>query len=452
MRNKDITISLMIIITSITAFFIPIILFYIIAMATIFVVCYLVYLYQEDQGKKEKKLWQISISLITFLLAMIMGGRISICFYYVSLSLLIWFILYRIIMYYSKRKEKVDKDIETEEPQSLIMKSNDNVIIQSISETKNQEIVDKINAIEEQIQYIVLSIINKEKSSVALYDGQIKKLIDDQINLSKAEIYKNIDNQLVSMKNEFRCNNMDIGKLETELKNHINSIMNEHVEQDVKKLNRCLQNISIEKADYQKLKEELQKSMDNYIVSAKRSIDKTQEIVKQIGELGATDLEVIKNEKIREKFEEAFKVAKSEIDIVSPWINEHVMYKTGIYNYIHNAIKTGIKVKIVYGIGKNEKSYNEKNYKDKSNSRNKDSKEIAQLLEKSFKQYEDTFKIKRGDTHSKVLICDNKFAIIGSFNFLSFDGKYEYDTREELAVVTTDQRTINELRSKEFNF
>ncbi|MDR3596797.1 phospholipase D-like domain-containing protein [Clostridium sp.] len=420
MKNNNITISLMIVLISITTLFIPLSLFYIVGFITILAICYLIYLQAKDQVKSGMSFWQLIILTVTFLVAIMSDGKIALCFYYISLCLLIWFVLYNVIVGYYIVQKKID---------------------------------EKFSMSEEQIESIWLSVKNKEQSNVVLYNEQVKRLIEERINLSKVEIYNNMDSQFDSIKNEYQ-NNIDVESLEKELKSHINSIMNSYAKQDVKRLNSLVGNISAEKSDYKKFKEEMNKNLDdfreNHIASVKKSVNEMQGVVKQLRELSATNLEIIKNEKIRLKFEEAFKVAENEIDIVSPWINNHVMNNTGVYDYIKNSINKGVKIRIVYGIGRSENSY--RDYSNSRNSRNIGSDEIAQRLEKNFRTYGDTFKIKRGDTHSKILICDNKFAIIGSFNFLSFDGNYKEDVREELAVVTTDQATINKLRNQEFDF
>jgi phosphatidylserine/phosphatidylglycerophosphate/cardiolipin synthase-like enzyme len=259
------------------------------------------------------------------------------------------------------------------------------------------------------------------------------------------------------MRNAFETNDIDVGNLEKKLKSYTHSIMNDYDEQNKEQINKLFQNISKdfnklkEEINYEKLNNEVQKTLDdfkkNYLNSVQKSVDETLEIVKQLEELNVTNFEVIKNEEIRLKFEEAFNLSVNEIDIISPWITNYVLYKTGVYKYIQGALRKGVKVKILYGIGKNENSDNEI-----SKSRGKRSEEIAQKLEQDFQIYGHTFKIKKRDTHSKILICDNKFAIIGSYNFLSFSGEYEKDTRDEIAAVTTDLRTINKLRTQEFDF
>ena len=48
-----------------------------------------------------------------------------------------------------------------------------------------------------------------------------------------------------------------------------------------------------------------------------------------------------------------------------------------------------------------------------------------------------------------MLICDNKFLISGSYNWLSYDGKTD---REEGGTVITDKNEIERVRKLKFDF
>ncbi len=118
-----------------------------------------------------------------------------------------------------------------------------------------------------------------------------------------------------------------------------------------------------------------------------------------------------------------------------------MIYETGIDWRIEKSLKKGVKIKIKYGIGK-----------DNSDNRNKSTNETVKELKDIFHGSQYDLKFKKVNTHSKILICDNKFAIIGSFNFLSFDGAYEKDNRDEISAIVTDPKIIEELRIMEFDF
>lgn len=98
----------------------------------------------------------------------------------------------------------------------------------------------------------------------------------------------------------------------------------------------------------------------------------------------------------------------------------------------------GVRVKITYGI------------EDDRNTRNKNlvTDSIVKTLSDRFKKY-NNFKLQKGNSHSKILLCDNEFGIITSFNWLSYDGK---SSREESGTLTIDAKEINGIRSKIFDF
>ena len=61
--------------------------------------------------------------------------------------------------------------------------------------------------------------------------------------------------------------------------------------------------------------------------------------------------------------------------------------------------------------------------------------------------------MKKTNTHYKLLICDDKFAISGSYNLLSFRGDYDYnDNRSEGAEYINNKETIIKRREYYFNF
>lgn len=303
-----------------------------------------------------------------------------------------------------------------------------------------------------------LEVINKEISksidvSMRLYNNQIKELVDIQALAVKNEVDKSVEEQLIKMKEEFKSNNIDIADLKIKLKDNIEYIMKNYIDSNQQKLEELISNLSKEfiqlknNVDHNKVSYEVRKTLEEfkekYIDVVQKNIDETIAIVKQLKELSCNtnNVEFIKNRDIRLKFEEALKVAEREILIVSPWMNYHVLVETNVKILLRRALERKVKIKIVYGIG-SDLSANSGN----SDNRNIKTIKVAEDLERDFKCYGDNFEIKRKNTHSKVLICDNKFALVTSFNLLSFSGDYHKDSREEIAAVIIDKDSINNLR------
>ena len=147
---------------------------------------------------------------------------------------------------------------------------------------------------------------------------------------------------------------------------------------------------------------------------------------------------LLKNDEIRKVLVNTFKEAKQEINIISPWANYTVM--NSLKNHIRDAIERGVAIKIIYGIG----NFNSSNQKD-GDKRNTLTEKILMEYAKEFSS-SNRFRIYKGNTHIKLLICDNKYYVQGSYNFLSFDGKYTEDVRSELALYSESGSEIQELK------
>lgn len=144
------------------------------------------------------------------------------------------------------------------------------------------------------------------------------------------------------------------------------------------------------------------------------------------------------NEQIRNKFLETFFIAKKEIDIASPWISNDVVDKE-LINLMEYALRNKVKIKILYGIGDDE--------------RTRRTDEMAAYLLHRFSKYNELFIMRKTNTHYKILICDDKYAISGSYNFLSFRGDYNgKDDRGEGAEYIDNKEMILNRRKYYFDF
>ena len=159
----------------------------------------------------------------------------------------------------------------------------------------------------------------------------------------------------------------------------------------------------------------------------------------------SSKIEHIKNEEIRKRFMNAIDIAEYEINISSPWLSESVV-NANLINKIEKSLKKGVKIKILYGIEGNN------SYNTRVNYRTQNSDNIALNLSRKFNEFGENFKIKKVNTHYKVLICDEKFYIEGSYNFLSFSGEYKNDKRCEGATYGEDKDYIRKLRREYFEF
>ncbi|WP_146069598.1 phospholipase D-like domain-containing protein [Arthrobacter sp. B0490] len=137
--------------------------------------------------------------------------------------------------------------------------------------------------------------------------------------------------------------------------------------------------------------------------------------------------------------EDAVSSAKYRLMIISPWLRTAVIDTTFIHN-LTERLKAGVQVLIGYGIGDDAK--------------NKDLDERAlKLLTPLSRSYPNLRIARLGNTHAKVLIKDDDYVIITSFNWLSFRGDPNRPFRDERGTLVRVQSEINAVhQSYEHNF
>lgn len=143
------------------------------------------------------------------------------------------------------------------------------------------------------------------------------------------------------------------------------------------------------------------------------------------------------NQNIRNEFIDILRNSAKEVDIISPWLSDNAI-DNQVFNLFESALKNGVTIKIIYG-------YQGGKYEQKS-------QEIADKILAKFSKYRDRFIIKRINTHAKLLLCDNDVMMVGSYNLLSFGGKYTSKTRNEMMMLLNNQELVQKLRKLHFNF
>ncbi|MEW5857317.1 MAG: AAA domain-containing protein, partial [Cyanobacteriota bacterium] len=114
-------------------------------------------------------------------------------------------------------------------------------------------------------------------------------------------------------------------------------------------------------------------------------------------------------------FSKAIQEVEEELIIVTPWIrgSEPKRFAKDIIS----ALARGVKVKVIYGYRNTRENYD-----------NDDNDALAERsLKELFFQYQDSTLIRLGEetyidsrgTNEQILICDTKFAVVGSWNWLS---------------------------------
>lgn len=198
------------------------------------------------------------------------------------------------------------------------------------------------------------------------------------------------------------------------------------------------------KADYQKqidvLKTQIidfNEQIDSEVVPEKEKITATQQVKilkKQLEELQnkqESANRILNTYDHRPLFLKALKDAQKQVIIVSPWIK-----RSGVNNevllLIEKALQKKVQVVIGYGIS------------DDQDSDPKILKKLEDMRKKSYGNY--LTLISLNNTHEKVLICDNDFLVITSFNWLSFRGDPKFGFRQETGYYTEIKEGIKKMK------
>ncbi|MBL7004676.1 MAG: hypothetical protein ISR69_11720 [Gammaproteobacteria bacterium] len=133
----------------------------------------------------------------------------------------------------------------------------------------------------------------------------------------------------------------------------------------------------------------------------------------------------------RPLLEKALSESKTRLLIISPWIRANATNNDFI-DRLENLLKRRVTVYIGYGFG------DEKDQK-------RDDIKAEQFIQNLADRYSN-FHLKRlGDTHAKILISDNNYAVVTSFNWLSFKGDAKLKFRDERGMMAYDNEEIERL-------
>lgn len=151
----------------------------------------------------------------------------------------------------------------------------------------------------------------------------------------------------------------------------------------------------------------------------------------------------VMNYEIRERFCQALSEAQAELDIVSPWITERVVDSDFIEKY-RALLERGVRVTILYGIEAEDPKLRSEDPGTKK--KEHETERLASMLRRMGQDYPVPPRIARANTHEKVLICDDRFLILGSFNFLSYRGEPGPGFRNENGLLIEDPDLIKTIR------
>lgn len=136
-------------------------------------------------------------------------------------------------------------------------------------------------------------------------------------------------------------------------------------------------------------------------------------------------------------FEKSVNHAKTELDIQSPWMTRKVVDDLFL-DKIRRLLQRNVVVKITYGIQDDKHTA----------PKNKETDKVVAILKKEF-GHNPNFRLKKGNSHGKKILCDLDYAIIGSYNWLSYTG---ISDREEEGTIINNKAEIQRIRNNDFAF
>jgi hypothetical protein len=140
----------------------------------------------------------------------------------------------------------------------------------------------------------------------------------------------------------------------------------------------------------------------------------------------------------RNYLDRALAEAKERVLIVSPWIRYEVV-DTELLTRFRKLLERGVQLWIAYGI-------NDGTGHGRGKSKDEADRDAERRLRRLGDDFPGLFHMKRlGDTHAKILVCDSRFAIATSFNWLSFKGDQQLKFRDERGWYVGLSSHVNEL-------
>lgn len=132
--------------------------------------------------------------------------------------------------------------------------------------------------------------------------------------------------------------------------------------------------------------------------------------------------------------------SKDRLLIVSPWITHYVIDRMFVAS-LEALLRSGVEVTIGYGLADEDGG--------KGNDKAKQKLPITPSAEKELSNIQkrfDNFKLVfLGNTHRKLLVSDDKFAVVTSFNWLSFRGDPHKKARDEFGYLVTEPDGIESI-------
>ena len=143
----------------------------------------------------------------------------------------------------------------------------------------------------------------------------------------------------------------------------------------------------------------------------------------QLKELTGGSFRLVKTEEHRPLLLQAVDSAQSELTLVSAWIGRDA-FDAELQRKLVQAMERGVQVRIAWGLGTERGPEAERNRARGNNVLNELNRRVSNRMK-------DQLIVNRTETHEKFIICDDRFCIWGSFNWLSYRGELDGGYRRE---------------------
>jgi hypothetical protein len=328
-------------------------------------------------------------------------------------------LFFNILIAFTRKKEL--------EKQAILLGKK--ILLESDSKTREQQ--KSIDEISEQCDWLSSSIPNLKSiiSGESHRISQLESQVPQEIDKIRQELNNLIPRQISKprLKKDKEIGIPDIVSTQLQQENRLNEL--------------DLQIATISKLAESKFKE---------------SIKEVQEL---LAESWGFEFELVVGRKeSRAKFIEALESAEKNLVMVCPWLSSNAIDEK-VKNLIEEALDRGVCINIGWGNlsdAKKPKFRSEnhflewaKNGEKSHLAREGDGSEwkytaYSWLVEKE-KISPSKLKLKLIGTHAKYLVCDDKFAMIGSHNFMTSS---DYSNEEEFGIVLNDSQVLKLISSK----
>lgn len=173
--------------------------------------------------------------------------------------------------------------------------------------------------------------------------------------------------------------------------------------------------------------EEDQTGAKQSVTKLRADIERLQDQIEELKSAAPT-IEILSMAQHRPKLLETLRDAKERAIIISPWLSPTAVNRE-LLDLISETVGRGVDVWIGYGFS--DPDYREGQALEalKTILRQKSGKRLHLC--------------RLEDNHAKVLVCDNRYMVTTSFNWLSFAGRKDWGNRHETGTLTTDPRAID---------